>query len=632
MRFFYLIILLCSASVTYCQENAYSIKDIPEMLLQDANLVVRYEKQSVDITNRQTMKTSLKRVTTVLNAKGFANLGIGAYYDPASKIQSISATILDAAGNEQKVYKKKDFTDRSAVDGISIFTDSRLLMLNYTPTSFPYTIIYELETLTENTAFIESWYLNGDYHVSTQESIYEIKTTPELGLRYTLHDPENYFTKEESPGYIKLIASLVPATSPEEFTPSHDKIFSNAKFALKTFYLEGVEGEASDWSSFGDWMNTHLIKETQDLDEETKFEILKLTEGLEPLEKARAVYEYMQRKTRYISVQVGIGGWKPMLASEVHSLSYGDCKALTNYTQSLLEVVGVPSYYTIVYAGENKRDVTKDFTAMQGNHVILSIPTDNDLIWLECTSQKIPFGFSGNFTDDRDVLIVTPEGGKIVHTKKYDYTANVLKSTAHFILTENGKISGDVMLLSSGLTYDERYFIDGLSSDNQVTAYKRQWSHLSNVDIREHKIINNKREITLQEEVALVVDNYASFAGNDVLLKVNVLNRWEGVPQREKNRKHDVVISRGKTEISSSTIELPESFEISSLPEAITFSGKFGSYTSTIEKIGAQTLKYTRQFEFKEGNYTKEEYKNLRNFLKKVARSDNRKIALTKKL
>ncbi len=55
----------------------------------------------------------------------------------------------------------------------------------------------------------------------------------------------------------------------------------------------------------------------------------------------------MQDKTRYISVQIGIGGWKPMLADDVNKLGYGDCKGLTNYTKALLEAVDVPSYYTL---------------------------------------------------------------------------------------------------------------------------------------------------------------------------------------------------------------------------------------------------------------------------------------------
>lgn len=82
-----------------------------------------------------------------------------------------------------------------------------------------------------------------------------------------------------------------------------------------------------------------------------------------------------------------------MLAKDVDRLGYGDCKALTNYTRALPQVVGVPSYYTIIYGDRQRRDLHQDFVSMQGNHAILAVPVKDQIYWLECTSQVHPFGF-----------------------------------------------------------------------------------------------------------------------------------------------------------------------------------------------------------------------------------------------
>jgi hypothetical protein len=62
------------------------------------------------------------------------------------------------------------------------------------------------------------------------------------------------------------------------------------------------------------------------------------------------------------------------------------------------------------------------------------VPFEKDTVWLECTSQYQPFGFLGDFTDDRDVLLITDESGKIAHTKIYKTEDN----------TQNRKIEAQI--------------------------------------------------------------------------------------------------------------------------------------------------------------------------------------------
>ena len=155
----------------------------------------------------------------------------------------------------------------------------------------------------------------------------------------------------------------------------------------------------------------------------------------------------MQQKTRYISIQVGIGGWKPMLASEVDRLGYGDCKALTNYTRALLSEVGITSYYAKIYAGRGKRkSLDGNLVSQQSNHVILMVPFERDTTWLECTNQKIPFGHLGSFTDDRDALVITPEGGMLIKTPKIPVEENIQNMSGDLTIQENGDLAADIDL------------------------------------------------------------------------------------------------------------------------------------------------------------------------------------------
>lgn len=623
-------VLLYSSNVS-AQDIKYSISSIPVELKSNANSVIRFEEELISIPNKKTQIIKRKRVVSVLNSNGDRHVKSYMHYDPVTRINRIGAIVYDVNGKEVKEYRKRDFRDVSAIDGISLFTDSRVLYLDHTPTSYPYTIEFFVEVETANTAFIDSWYGSGDYYLSTEKSVYSIRYDPSLKLKYLAFDKAQVFSKTEEIGFLRLEASNIKAITPEDYSPALNKIASHYEFALEHFHLEGVDGSAKNWQEFGTWMDTNLVKETQDLSVQTKSEILKLVANESTdIAKARRIYEYVQNKTRYISVQVGIGGWKPMLASEVDKLGYGDCKALTNYTKSLLDVAEISSYYTILYAGKKKRNLLPDFASVQGNHAILAIPEGDDFVWLECTSQKIPFGFIGDFTDDRDVMVLTPDGGKIVHTTVYDYVENTQKIDGEVFLSKEGAISANVTIESKGIQYNDKYLIYDKIKNDQKKHYYNFWSNVNNLKIDSIAIENDKKSVLFRENIAFHAEGYASFAGDEMLVCLNALNKSNQIPSRYKNRSFEVVIERGFVDTDEVVFHLPKGFSLAGIPDPIHLDSDFGSYDVSIEQIGKQSLKYTRMYSIFGGNYPKEKYKEFRSFLKKVTRYDNQKVIITK--
>ncbi|KAA3623919.1 MAG: transglutaminase family protein, partial [Flavobacterium sp.] len=375
-----------------------------------------------------------------------------------------------------------------------------------------------------------------------------------------------------------------------------------------------------------------LLKGRGELSESTIGKISALVSGInDPKEKARAIYEYMQSKTRYISVQIGIGGWQPTFASEVDELGYGDCKGLTNYTQALLKSQGIESYYTIVDSGPGGQDIDEDFVALQGDHVILTVPFDDENVFLECTSQQLPFNFLGTHTDDRKVLMVTPEGGMMTRTHTYSPEDNKIELKANVTLQESLKLSGTLTQTSSGIQYANRYYMEDETSDDVNNRYKQYWSHLNNLDLADINFSNDKKEVKFTESLWFETEGYVSMAGSRILLNPNIFQRIEDIPSKVNNRTQPLVIRRGFTETDNITLLLPLNYELESVFDPVSITTKFGTYRSSVEIVNEATIRYKREFLLNSGRYPKEDFNAYVDFIKDVVRSDRSKIVFIQK-
>jgi transglutaminase-like putative cysteine protease len=612
----------------YAQENLIALTISPE-LTKDANAVVRENYIEVNIEAIDEMIVKERRVTTVLNKLGNKHVGTYASYNNHRKITDLSVKVYNSFGKQIDKYSKSKFTDVSAVDGGTLYSDSRVKYIDYTPTEYPYTIVFEKEYKTPSTGFIPEWHPIDSYYVSVEKSEYKINNPNNIETRVKEKNFENYSVKRVSEEDIHFVAKNIPAIEYERNSIDFSEISPSLSVALNQFTLKGVSGSGTDWKEFGKWMNTKLLEGRTELSPATIEKAKSLVSGIDnDVEKAKKIYEFVQSKTRYISVQVGIGGWEPIPANEVDKMGYGDCKGLTNYTKALLDVVGVESYHTLVYANDRK-DIDKDFSSLQGNHMILNIPNNGNDIWLECTNQSIPFGFLGDFTDDRNVLVVTPEGGIIKRTPSYKNEANLQTCKADIKIDKSGNIEAEVEITSQGVQYNDKYGIDNLAQDDLEKYYKSKiWSYNNNLEIKSSELENNKNSIVFKEKLNVSIADYASITANELLVRVNVFNRNSFVPKRYRTRNHPLQIKRGYKDVDDFTFTIPEGYKINTLPPKVEISTKFGSYFMEIKKIDDKTVSYHKTLLIKEGTHPKEDYKLYRKFRKRIAKKENLRIAL----
>ncbi|MCE2893164.1 MAG: DUF3857 domain-containing protein [Flammeovirgaceae bacterium] len=632
MKAVFLVALSLTSIFVIGKDEKYPVKDIPLELMENVNVVLREDHMRYTILAKDKGVFYAHLVVTILNEKGnsYASQDLG--YDKLTKILQFEGHVYDATGKQIKRLKNSEINDRAAFDGFSLFSDDRIKEADLTQTSYPYTVEFEYEIEYRFLYFIPGSVFGGQKR-STQNASYQLVFPPALAPHYKSINLDVLPKKEILPTGLHSITwhlnNLKP-TIAEAYRGESD--LPRIMAAPTAFEYDGYAGEMNSWENYGKW-NLLLNKDRGSLPEATKQKIKNLTSSAKTLEdKTKLVYEYVQNKTRYVSIQLGIGGLQPFAATTVDEVGYGDCKALSNYTVALLKEIGVKSYYTIINAGSDAAEVKKDFPSHQFNHVIVSVPNGKDTLWLECTSQTNPFGYQGKFTSDRWALLITEEGGKLVRTPKLKTEQNTQTQKAEVTIDKTGNAKANVTTAYSGLQYENgslHFWIAGQADE------QRKWLE-ENIDIPNFELgafsfKNVKDKIpTAIVNVELTLNRLASVSGKRIFITPNLMNRSTGLPPKNENRKNPIVLKSSYVDVDSITYFVPEEIYPEFVPPAVKIDSRFGEYESSTTFSQGKLL-YVRRLKVKPGEFPASSYGEFVDFYKNLNKADNAKLVFLSK-
>jgi transglutaminase-like putative cysteine protease len=627
-----IIILFASISSILAETPKFPVIEIPEALKKDVDVVVREDKTTFTILSSSHAKSYTYFVITIFNAKGadFAKEDIG--YDKLTKITSLNANVYDAFGKGIKKLKKSEIYDQSYYSG-SLFSDDRFKAFDLSQGTYPYTVEIEYELEYDYLYSIPSSYFIPGEKASVQHAYYQLVFPSELAPKYKTFnldiEPSKATTANGMTSLTWELHDLAPIKM-EAFAPEHSFI-PQIHAAPNEFEYAGYKGSMASWEEYGKW-HALLNKDRDILTEQTKATLRTLTKDLPDNEsKTKAVYEYLQGKTRYVSIQLGIGGLQPFEASVVEQMGYGDCKALSNFMVAMLKEVGIKAYYTTVMAGANARDVMLDFPSHQANHVIVAVPNDKDTVWLECTSQKNPFGYMGGFTGNRKALMITDNGGVIVNTPRYDASTNIQSRTANVVVERTGDAKASVKTTYTGMKYESGGLHFLFDNPDEQNKWVQENTEIPIFDINAFSITQRKSKLpSAIVDLNLSLRKFANVTGKRIFLVPNLMNRVNYLPEKIENRKTKVVRKNSYTEIDTIAYHLPEDVYPEFVPEPTSIKSVFGTY-EVAYKLEQGALLYVRKLVTNKGTFPAESYTELADFYKKITKADNTKIVFLSK-
>ncbi|HET9431745.1 MAG TPA: DUF3857 domain-containing protein [Chitinophagaceae bacterium] len=627
-----LFFLVCGHTI-YAGEGEYAVSKIPSRILKGANAVVRLDERSVEIKSLEKVVIRDRFVITIFNEEGDRYAGLTEVYDKFRSIESINGTLYDALGNKIKSLKKNDIKDISVTSEANLADDGRMKFYNFYYKVYPYTVEYETETVNTETMFLPSWAVVPGEKVGVERSVISIATPENYDLRYKtyninlkpvkkIHDGRSVYTWE--------FINIEPVVR-EFASPGWHEITPFLMIAPSEFMIEDYHGQMKDWKEMG-LFQVSLNKGRDVLPEQTRNKVMELTRGVTGTrEKIAILYDYLQNTTRYVSIQLGIGGWRPFDANFVASKGYGDCKALSNYMYSLLKEAGIPSYYTLVKAGSDEEDLVTDFPSRQFNHVILCVPLEKDTMWLECTSQTTPPGYMGSFTGNRHALLITEQGGKLVKTPTYGINENTQVRKIQAVLEGEGLLSVNAETLYKGIQQDELHSLIHHLSKDKVKEYLQTQLDFPTYEVGKFEYNEESKSIPcIQEKLEVEVFNYATITSKRLFITPNIMSRSSRKLSTDTARKYEIVLGPGFRDIDSVEIIIPGGYEPEAIPADIKVTTKFGSYTASV-KLNGEKLVYFRNYEHYAGRFAAKDYNELVKFYETIHKADRNKVVLVKK-
>ena len=567
--------------------------------------------------------------TTIQNEQGASLASFVCSCSKNDKLTSFKGVVTDATGRVIRKLKESELQRTEYSPYLAI--DDYKMYLDYTPPVYPVTIRYEW-TIDSHDNLLEfpSFVPQSDYDISVKKASYRLTAPKSMQVRYALQHIDATVAVSEPSANMQLFTldvSDLPMLKQEPYTrPLHERL-PLAHFAPTNFTYYGTKGSLNTWQDYGRWEYS-LINGLDVLPEAVCQELRQLTDTLKtPREKVAALYQRLEKTTRYVAVLLGIGGQKPAPAKDVCKSGYGDCKGLANYMRAMLKAVGIDSHY-ITISTVNRR-LLPDFASVgQMNHAILQVPLSNDTLWLECTNPELPLGYVHEDIAGHDAIEVSEQGGRLVRLPVYNDSTNLMLSTVNICIQPDGAADLTIRQETFNQQYEDHRPLLKMDEKERLKTFQHI-VHVPQAEMSRLDITESKGEAKMVLDAEVRSNRYATKTGQRLFVPICPLHRGYSVPNTLAERQEDIWLGNGYLDEDDIRLTIPDGYVVESRPKDVRMEQPFATFTFSLQVEG-NTIHVRNRLLRHAGDYDKTLFPQLSEFYRTLSNTYNQKIVLKK--
>lgn len=388
----------------------------------------------------------------------------------------------------------------------------------------------------------------------------------------------------------------LPAVKAERQAPPFAQVFPHAYFVPSAFTFAGTTGVLTSWAAFGKWLDT--LRQGRDvLPAALQTKLHALTDScVDPRQKLLRVYRLLEDETRYVSIQLGIGGMRPASAAEVCKYGFGDCKGLSNLMVTMLREVGIEADYVVI--GTKHKDLPADFANVALlDHAIARAHLPEGDVWIECTNPQLPLGYVHSNIAGHEALVVSSDPARhseVVRLPSYAAAENTDSISIVVHLDRDGAAQMAVTEQETNVMYEADKYLMDLAPDKQRNELRNQLA-LSDFSFAAHDVQQTYGDAGEKlPALSVAFDGscrkYANVTGSRLFVP---LLPYGGPVGFSGTAPRTLPVHYGFDEhVRSYHLELflPEGFDVENLPSALNEVTDFGSIRSAVVRDGAKII------------------------------------------
>jgi len=199
----------------------------------------------------------------------------------------------------------------------------------------------------------------------------------------------------------------IAAYQHETDAPSHSYSAPHIAIYIESFQTKaGIQHIIANVSDLYQWYESHIRQIPAGNTTDLKKMVADLTHAAKSEEeKIRVIFQWVQANIRYIAFEDGMAGFVPRSSADVLTKRYGDCKDMANLLKDMLRFADVDAYHT--WIGTRSKPYTSEQipTTVLNNHMICSVKTNGQYIFLDATNPFLAFGKPSEMIQNKEALI-----------------------------------------------------------------------------------------------------------------------------------------------------------------------------------------------------------------------------------